>query len=470
MSHLSADYRFQKKTDIIIDELHDQYDIDKTYALVSGGHDSDTALDVAAKHPGLDLDGVVHINTGVGIPETREFVMQRCEDLGLKFIEIGGVDMASRMRRGKGQSLHGQINDEPYPDPEYEFYALRRESEEYRTLVTKFGFPGQAVHKYMYANLKEKPLQRFVAMHDDDETIAFVSGVREDESQNRIENIDDTGIQETIGAVWVAPIMAWTDKHVHEYRDEESLDDNPVVNKMHMSGECLCGAYADRRELEMLKLFYPNTARFIENVELDVFREIERGNIPDEYGLWAHGGLSDAEHSARVDSQQTSFTLCSDCEDRCDADTYSRDGNPLSHAEASLRNEWWNESNPDYYCPTCEYVVDDAKTHRETVHPFDDESDWSAFQIDPIESSRHDTIITETSDDVATHCATRHDWVADGPVHRCTKCGAYNLAAGDTPFEDLRAPSDEHGFENTPEPSPDTTSRETDRTLAEFTN
>src|SRR5215510_12342595 len=53
--------------------------------LFSGGHDSVTSTHIAAQHPAFR--GVLHVNTGIGIEETREYVRQVCRDQGWPLIE-----------------------------------------------------------------------------------------------------------------------------------------------------------------------------------------------------------------------------------------------------------------------------------------------------------------------------------------------------------------------------------------------
>lgn len=439
MPTLQPEYRYQKKTNLIIDQLYVDYAPDHIYALVSGGHDSDTALHVAYSHSDITLDGVVHIDTGIGIPATRRFVKRRCSNLGLRYIEITGEEDAIRKREYGDRSIRERLVDpNPFPELVTEYYGTRYSNEEYAFLVKRYGFPGQPVHEQMYINLKEKPLQRFVSQHDG--TVVLISGVRQAESQNRLENIANKGIQEKIGAVWVSPIMAWSDPRLRDYRTKHRIPKNPVVETLHMSGECLCGAYADREELELLRIFYPNVARYIDRLELEVFDGVEKGDIPEEYALWGHGGLSTAEQELRTDPEQTSFILCDDCEDRCTDEPYDMAGNPLSHVEAMLKRGWVNDHDPSYYCPDCNIVTTDAKTHREEVHPFDEDLPWDCRPIDRLESSRRNAVITRPDPDELIHCNVHHTWTAMNGVLQCRDCGAFNLSDGDRTVDDLHAP------------------------------
>lgn len=94
----------------------------KVYCLISGGNDSSVASHLAASY-GPRVDGLVHINTGIGIEDTREFVREYARYLQLPLTE-------------------------KHPPRTYE------------ELVLEYGFPGPAAHRYMYSWLKERPLRQ----------------------------------------------------------------------------------------------------------------------------------------------------------------------------------------------------------------------------------------------------------------------------------------------------------------------
>ena len=66
---------------------------------------------------------------------------------------------------------------------------------------------------------------------------------------------------------WVAPIPDFDHRDIHDYRDANGLPRNEVVEILHMSGECLCGAFSKPRELEWLEIFYPDVAGRIRDIE-----------------------------------------------------------------------------------------------------------------------------------------------------------------------------------------------------------
>lgn len=274
----------QAAIDATLEVLDRDHDADHTLALVSGGHDSLTALFVALLATTINVDGVVHVNTGIGIPETRAFVQQRCRDLGLEYYEVGSE------------------------------YRLLTES--YRYQVEHHGFPGPPLHDVHYRNLKEHPLQRFLA--DLDGSIRLISGVRRHESENRMENVDEAGIGTYLGYPTVSPLVEWRGIDVTRFRAALDLPSNPVVEKLEMSGECLCGSFASHGERRMIKLFYPEVHRYLLCLEASVTPSIWTRDVDPEYAEWGHGQYSDRELTAKCDDDQQ--LLCATCNQRQECD------------------------------------------------------------------------------------------------------------------------------------------------------
>jgi phosphoadenosine phosphosulfate reductase len=260
-----------------------------TLALVSGGHDSLTAMHLAYQSDAVDLDGIVHINTGIGVPKTRQFVRERADSLDLSYYEVGR------------------------PNEIANGHEYRYRSEDYSVLIREYGFPGPGAHKWMYLNLKEKPLQRF--LNEFGEPVTLVSGVSKHESDRRMENVADEGEQSYLGCPTIAPLVEFTALDVRRYRRALDLPMNPVVDTLEMSGECLCGAYSDRGELRMLRLFYPAVYRRIRGLEARVSAAAALEDGPDEeYTHWGHNRLKERERDVLDDTGQ--MLLCTSCEKR----------------------------------------------------------------------------------------------------------------------------------------------------------
>lgn len=203
----------------LIDFAIERYQPTHIFGLFSGGHDSLTATHVASQHSGFT--GVVHIDTGIGVDATREFVRKTC--------------------RKHGWPL--------------KVYLAKDLGQDYDQMVIEHGFPGPSMHNKMYNRLKERCLRRVISDHKRKrhDKIFLLSGCRSQESQRRMGHV--VPIQRNRTTVWVAINHDWTKNQVNEYLVEHNLDRNPVVDLLCMSGECLCGAYASEGELNLLNQF-----------------------------------------------------------------------------------------------------------------------------------------------------------------------------------------------------------------------
>lgn len=201
------------------------------FGLFSGGHDSVTATKIASLHPAFTA--AVHINTGIGIERTRQFVRDTSLAQGWPLKEY----FAAQNINAKGES-----------DPQV-----------YRDIVIKHGFPGPPGHPTMYVRLKERclmTLQREYncsARKSKPRRILYVSGARSGESQRRMANTQEVQVDNQ--RIWCAPIHDWSKCDTSDLMQHFGIDRNPVVDLIHKSGECLCGAFADKGELEELNLW-----------------------------------------------------------------------------------------------------------------------------------------------------------------------------------------------------------------------
>lgn len=218
------------------------------FALFSGGHDSLCSTHVASTLP--NFAGVIHCNTGIGIEETREFVRNTCARYGWKLIEEHPDFLTYE------DLIHGRKpgHDDPYLP----------------------GFPGGArSHMRYYYYLKQRAIDRVVREYKQGpkDRIGLVSGIRADESVRRMMG---TFAQPTFregGKLWLNPILDWTEKDKNAYMREYDLPRNPVVDTLHRSGECLCGALTAKDEFREIELWYPEAAQRIEELEASVQAE-----------------------------------------------------------------------------------------------------------------------------------------------------------------------------------------------------
>ena len=218
----------ERAVGVIADAIQ-EHDPIKVYALVSGGNDSTVMAHLAAKF-GPRLDALAHINTGIGVEETREYTRAFARWLDVSLIE-----------------KHSPVS--------------------YEDLVMEYGFPGPAAHAWMYRLLKERALRelRREAQNGKRRRVLFITGVRKSESKRRMGHVQS--VQREGNTVWVAPIKDFTHKDIWAYRDAYELPRNEVSEVLHMSGECLCGAFSSPGELDWISKFYPDVANQIKALE-----------------------------------------------------------------------------------------------------------------------------------------------------------------------------------------------------------
>jgi 3'-phosphoadenosine 5'-phosphosulfate sulfotransferase (PAPS reductase)/FAD synthetase len=229
------------------------------YWLFSGGNDSVIVGHLLRGR----YDAVLHVNTGTGIPETTQHVR----------------DVAAAW----GDTLHELHPKNSYRDLVLGKVIASTGPNAGKRAVWK-GFPGPAGHKVMYRHLKDEPLMRFRREllgdqkrlpRKDRKRVLYLGGMRWAETDRRFRNAE--AIDPDGSIVWVSPLVHWTDAHMREYRarhrceqDHEhaehrlcfdgALPLNHVTVDLHMSGECLCLAYAKPGEPDEIEFFYPHAA------------------------------------------------------------------------------------------------------------------------------------------------------------------------------------------------------------------
>lgn len=241
------------------------------FALFSGGHDSLASTILAAAHP--RFSAVVHINTGIGIEETRKFVRDTCREHGWPLIEM-------------------------HPD-----------AKTYRDLVIEKGMPGgPRAHNAMYYWLKQRQVRRLVAEHKQHsrDRIGLVTGIRLAESERRMSSVMAKPWHRIGAQLWLNPILDWTKADCARLIERRGFSRNIVVDLLHRSGECLCGALAHASEIHEIEAWYPKAAAELHRYE-DLARE--HGHLED---VWA-GRLTVNRRQLRID-----HPLCSSCEVRDD--------------------------------------------------------------------------------------------------------------------------------------------------------
>lgn len=241
--------------------------------LFSGGNDSTTLAHMfrgKATH-------ALHANTTIGIEQTRQYVRDTCKAWGLPLIEETPDDTYADL-------VLGRVNGWPG------------------------GFPGPGAHGTMYQRLKERALDKarhtLGVANSRSKAVTFIAGRRRAESARRA----DVPLHESDGTViWVSPIALWTKLDLNTYRlMHDDVPRNPVAENLHMSGECLCGAFAKPGEIEHIRYWYPDVAAEIEDLE----RQARCSGLVDTtFCTWGHGLAGSSKPVA-------TGRLCSSCDAR----------------------------------------------------------------------------------------------------------------------------------------------------------
>lgn len=259
--------------------LNDKRRVAGIVALFSGGNDS-TVLTHLFQHRATHG---AHANTTVGVEQTRQFVRDTCAAFGLPLIER----------------------------------KPPRISDHYRALVLDRGFPGPAMHFKMFTRLKERGLEevrRELVKHPWQERVVFLAGRRRSESKRRA-NVPELGRKGS--TVWVSPMVNWTKLDMNTYRLLcGDVPTNQVADILHLSGECLCGAFASQGEREQIEEWFPEA--------LDEIRELEellkdRVDIPWYRKTWGWGSdpaLLKASKLRERKPSKNSGLLCQSCDDK----------------------------------------------------------------------------------------------------------------------------------------------------------
>lgn len=221
----------------IISKAIEEYKPVHILLMFSGGHDSLTSTHFAANYLtsiGRDFT-VYHGDTTIGIKETQDFVRQVCAAYGWP--------LAIR---------------QPPPGHHYE------------DIVREKGFPGPSAHPYMYSRLKERALRAYVTHEVKSkpsarENVLLITGIRKSESRIRMGYIHET--QKDGSRVWCNPLFWWSEKKCIEYREAHNLPRNPVKEKICISGECLCGAFAAKEERAEIRACFPETEKELARLE-----------------------------------------------------------------------------------------------------------------------------------------------------------------------------------------------------------
>lgn len=236
--------------------------------LFSGGNDSTVLCHLMRNR----LTHLAHANTTIGIEETRQFVRDTAAAWAIPLLE----------------------------------FKPPRESDHYAALVRDQGFPGPGHHFKMYQRLKERGLRevRREVIDSRGQRVVFLAGRRRTESARRA-NVPMAEREGSI--VFVSPMINWTKLDLNTYRlMQGNVPVNRVSDLIHMSGECLCGAFAHAGELQEIDEWFPDVVAEIRALEVEI---ADRDDIPQRRKTWGWGA------NAVVKPSKVGL-LCSSCDSR----------------------------------------------------------------------------------------------------------------------------------------------------------
>lgn len=202
------------------------------FALVSGGKDSLSTAQVLA-----DADrllGCVCLATGISTPDWRDFVITTCT------------------ARGWPVEFH-------HTDTSYE------------GLVRTYGFPGPGMHQQFMTYLKGRAIREFRRKHPNG---VLASGTRKNESNRRFINTKPVSFWE--GVPILTPIYDWTTDETWEFFWANGFDRAPAYSMLMVSGDCLCGAFAQQGEAAALRLAYPEVAKRFDEIGHQIKNDFPR--------------------------------------------------------------------------------------------------------------------------------------------------------------------------------------------------
>lgn len=254
--------------------------------LFSGGNDSTTLAHLFRER----ATHAAHANTGIGIEQTRQYVRDTCASWGLPLIE-------------------------KYPEPGATYRDLvlgqcrARTGPNAGTVLWPGGFPGPGSHYMMFQRLKERAMEKVrneLVKKPHRERVIFLAGRRSEESGRRkhLANVDP--IERKGSTVWVSPLVGWTKLDLNAYRRvHDDVPRNEVSDLLHMSGECLCGAFAHSGELDEIADWFPEVAAEIRALEAEV---LASGVAAPERCRWGWG--------AGKEKPSKSGPMCDSCDER----------------------------------------------------------------------------------------------------------------------------------------------------------
>lgn len=246
-------------------------------AMLSGGNDSTVGAHLFRHY----VTHLLHSDTGTGVAETQQFVRDVATLWAIPLVIRRSPDSYDDLILGRIPTAHPGA------------------------------FPGPGAHGITFTRLKERAWD---LMRREDLQLArsrkraalFLSFRRRSESERRMADGQVPLNQPDGTVVWASPLANWTKLDLNTYRlMHRDVPQNPVSAHLHMSAECLCGAFGSReRELPLLQAFYPDAADAILRRE----HAVAAAGFTGPTALWGHGLTGRQLRRARLG------WMCGSCE------------------------------------------------------------------------------------------------------------------------------------------------------------
>ena len=257
--------------------------------LFSGGRDSALACYIAsrvAKRLGKKFR-LVHIDTRISIPDTKEYIQQYANWLGVELVTI-------------------------------------RTTYDYFEYVRKWGYPSILKNRWCWRYLKQEPLYQFrISELKEGVNSVWIAGIRKTESLLRLQtygNLKNTLVHGTVKNLHTVnwfPIFYLTGSQVEQLIREFRIPKNPVWEKVGISGDCLCFAAASRKVLEAVFTNYPEIAQKFYEFDKSLVSPHGKGE-PIVLGLWSERKrLYQFIEEIRKKGRQTTLTEYMSCQGGC---------------------------------------------------------------------------------------------------------------------------------------------------------
>jgi hypothetical protein len=275
----------------LADRVKKDFDPYATIVAYTSGGDSNVALKLATMF--FNVDAAFTCDTTIGAIET----MMNCEKVATRHYGLKYISEAPR---------YGGISDN---------------KNTYFEVVKRNGFPGKTstAHSWMYKWLKAHTIEHICSLFRQrkrNRKIIIICGARRHESVRRMGTSQDITIMDS--NVFVNICNDWTDSEMYAFSDDFNLQNlrSPISIGMGISGECFCGSYSSKGELNEIKYHSPSTFKKI--MDITKFLNEETQFLWDwESGPVTQRDAKKAEKQKLKESQITLFNpnmlFCSTC-------------------------------------------------------------------------------------------------------------------------------------------------------------